>query len=215
MGMFLAACSHGWDQTLPSAPANGIGITKDGAVAEGAGGNPSSGVRPFEPPYGSVGVASAYEAGGGYRLGAGDKIFITVMGQPDLTGDRLVDGSGAIVMPLAGLVPVAGLTSAQASAAIAGALGKKFLRDPQVAVQVTTPRPFFIVGEVTQSGSYPYQSGMTVQNAVAIAGGYSIRANQEKVTLTRKSAQGTNSFSVPVTTQIYPGDIIYVGERWF
>ncbi|MBC8038321.1 MAG: SLBB domain-containing protein, partial [Rhizobiales bacterium] len=67
----------------------------------------------------------------------------------------------------------------------------------------------------TTSGSFAYQPGITVQNAIAIAGGYSSRADQDRVLITRKNATGTATHKVPVTTQIYPGDIIYVRERWF
>ena len=76
-------------------------------------------------------------------------------------------------------------------------------------------RPVFIMGEVTQSGSFPYQSGMTVQNAIALGGGYTPRADQDDVLLTRKTTEGTNTYKVPLTTQLYPGDIVYVRERWF
>ena len=90
-----------------------------------------------------------------------------------------------------------------------------YLKDPQVSVQVTTLRPFYIMGEVTASGSFAYQPGITVQNAIAIAGGYGARADKNEVLLTRKDATGTHTSKVPVTTQVYPGDIVYVRERWF
>ena len=99
--------------------------------------------------------------------------------------------------------------------AVADRLRRGYLRDPKVSAQVTTLRPFYILGEVNTAGSFAYQPGITVQNAIAIAGGYGARADQAKVLLTRKTADGTKTYKVPVTTQIYPGDIIYVRERWF
>ena len=140
---------------------------------------------------------------------------IRVLGQPDLTGNFIVDGAGHISMPLINSIRVAGLNPEQIEQAIAGRLRGGFLRNPSVSVQVTAMRPFYILGEVTQAGSFPYQPGMTAQNATALGGGYSPRANQQDVLLTRKTIEGTNTYKVPVTTQLFPGDIVYVRERWF
>jgi polysaccharide export outer membrane protein len=112
-------------------------------------------------------------------------------------------------------LPVAGMTTERIEGLIATRLRQGYLRNPQVSVQVTTLRPFYILGEVTTAGSFAYQPGITVQNAIAIAGGYGPRADQNRVLITRKNATGTDTYKVPVTTQIYPGDIIYVRERWF
>jgi polysaccharide export outer membrane protein len=90
-----------------------------------------------------------------------------------------------------------------------------YLRNPSISVQVTSSRPFYILGEVNTAGSYPYAPNMTVQNAVALAGGYSPRGNQGYVLITRRNVEGTQTFRVPVTTQVYPGDVIYIRERWF
>jgi polysaccharide export outer membrane protein len=90
-----------------------------------------------------------------------------------------------------------------------------YLREPNVAVQVLNLRPFFILGEVNHAGSYAYQPGMSVQSAIAIGGGYTGRANHDDVLVTRKSAEGTRTVKAPVTAQLFPGDIVYVRERWF
>ncbi len=82
-------------------------------------------------------------------------------------------------------------------------------------MQTINLRPFYIMGEVTSSGSFPYQGGLTIQQAIATAGGYSPRADQGAVLLTRRTANGTKTYKVPVTTQVYPGDIVFVRERWF
>ncbi len=214
-------CSQGWDELQPSAPPGGTGVMADGTLAEGVHAVssvselPVRGVHGTVDPYGTQGKAAAYEYGTGYRVGAGDRLTIRVAGEADLSADYLVDGSGNISMPFIKTIPVAGMTTAQIEALITTRLRNGFLRAPQVSAQVASLRPFYILGEVTTSGSFAYQPGITVQNAIAIAGGYTPRADQDRVLITRKNATGTATHKVPLTTQVYPGDIIYVRERWF
>ena len=118
-------------------------------------------------------------------------------------------------MPYVQSVPVAGMNTGQIERLIVQRLKAGYLRDPKVSVQAIALRPFYIMGEVTTGGSFPYQPGMTVQNAIAIAGGYNTRADHGVVLITRKLAKGTSTYKVPVTTQVYPGDIVFVRERWF
>ena len=176
---------------------------------------PSRNSRGTVEPYGTRGKTAAYEYSTGYRVGAGDRLTIRVVGEPDLTADYLVDGSGNISMPYVQSLNVGGSTTPRIEAMITDRLRSGYLRNPEVSVQVTTLRPFYILGEVNSAGSFAYQPGITVQNAIAIAGGYGSRADHRKVLITRKNAGGTNTYKVPVTTQIYPGDIIYIRERWF
>lgn len=217
----LGGCAaQEWDESV-SAPAGGTGVTAAGMVQQGALATasvsrlPSHNVKGAIEPYGTQGVGAAYEFGTGYRVGAGDRLTIRVAGESDLTADYLIDGSGNISMPYIQTVNVAGQTSAAIENVIAARLRAGYLRDPKVSVSVTTLRPFYILGEVNTSGSFAYQPGMTVQNAVAIGGGYSARADHGDVMLTRKNANGTQTLRVPLTTQLYPGDIVYVRERWF
>ena len=217
----LAGCSQTWEETRPSSPPGGTGIRTDGTVDEGDDAVSSVSELPSRDgagaidPFGTQGKASAYEFATGYKVGAGDRLTIRVAGETDLTADYLVDGSGNISMPFVQTVTIAGMTAPQIEKLITTRLRSGYLRNPQVSVQVTALRPFYILGEVNTSGSFAYQPGMTVQNAVAIAGGYSTRADHDRVLLTRKNATGTTTYKVPVTTQIYPGDIVYVRERWF
>ena len=218
----LAGCSQTWEKTRPSALPGGVALKRDGTVVEGRLATSSvNSVRKYTPagkvlpPYGSQGTNAAYEHRNGYLIGAGDRLTIRVVGQPDLTGNYVVDGSGLISFPLINSVKVGGKTAPQVRSLIAMRLRQGFLRNPSVSVEVTNMRPFFILGEVGRAGNFPYQSGMTVQNAIAIAGGYSPRANQGDVMLTRKDATGTKTMMVPVTTQLHPGDIVFVRERWF
>jgi polysaccharide biosynthesis/export protein len=219
--MTLSGCVTDWDSQGPSAAPGGMGILTDGQVADGPQAFSSISKLPVGnhmgpiPPFGTRGHAAAYEYGSGYRVGAGDRISIRVAGEADLTGEFPVDASGAISLPYVQSVTVAGMTTPQIEQMIVGRLKRGFLRDPQVSVQAIALRPFYIMGEVTTAGSYPYQPGMTVQQAVAIAAGFGTRADKSVVLLTRRDARGTVTTKVPLATQVYPGDIIYVRERWF
>lgn len=150
-----------------------------------------------------------------YHLDAGDKVRVVVYGQEGLTNSYTVGASGTITMPLIGAVRARGLTPARLSAAVAARLRDGYIRDPSVAVEVETYRPFFILGEVAAPGQYPYVPNMTVEQAVAIAGGFTPRARQGAVQLTRSNAAGSVRADVPVGTPLHPGDSIVVGERWF
>lgn len=219
--LLLSACSRNWEQDGPTAPAGGTGITADGYIAGGDEAVSSVSQLPARnrkgavEPYTSKQTAAAYEYANGYRVGAGDRLTIRVAGEADLTADYLVDAAGNISMPYVQSVQVAGLSTPQIEQMIVHRLRAGYLRDPQVSVQATALRPFYILGEVNTSGSFAYQPGITVQNAIAIAGGYNTRADQGAVLVTRKNSKGTSTYKVPVTTQIYPGDVIYVRERWF
>jgi polysaccharide biosynthesis/export protein len=219
--LLLAGCLHESDVPLVSAPPGGTGILADDSLASGPEAFSSvsqlpthNGVGPVSP-YATQGEAAAYEFENGYRVGAGDRLSIRVVGEAELTGEYVVDATGVLSMPYVQSVPVAGFNTGQIERLIVSKLKAGYLRDPKVSVQAIALRPFYIMGEVTTGGSFPYQPGMTVQNAIAIAGGYGARADKLDVMLTRKGANGTNSYKVPVTTQVYPGDIIFVRERWF
>jgi polysaccharide export outer membrane protein len=153
--------------------------------------------------------------GGPYTLDSGDKLRIVVFGQDTLSNTYAVDANGNVSMPLIGQVNARGLTTAQLSGAIAGRLKASFIRDPSVAVEIETYRPFFILGEVTYPGQYPYVANMTVETAVAIAGGFTPRATRNTVTLTRKIDGVPARFKLPLNYPIRPGDTLTVGERWF
>ncbi|MBR1120598.1 polysaccharide export protein [Bradyrhizobium lablabi] len=150
-----------------------------------------------------------------YHLDAGDRLRIVVYGQEGLTNTYAIDAAGSITMPLIGSVPARGRTPAGLAAEIAGRLRNGFIREPSVAVEIEAYRPFFILGEVAAPGQYPYVPNMTVESAVAIAGGFTPRAKRDRVTVTHTDASGTGRFVVPPGTPIGPGDTVLVGERWF
>ena len=221
LAISLSACSNAWESNPPTSATGGTGIMADGMLAQGPAAVSSTSQLPdsnkhgIQPPFGGKGTAAAYEYETGYRLGAGDRLTVRVAGEDELTNDYLVDGAGNISMPYIQTVHVAGLSAPETEKLVATRLRGGYLRNPSVSVQVTTSRPFFILGEVNTAGSYPYQANMTVQNAVALAGGYSPRGNQGDVLITRRNVEGTQTFKVPVTTQVYPGDVVFVRERWF
>ena len=152
---------------------------------------------------------------GGYGLDAGDKLRVVVFGQDGLTNSYGVDAAGNITMPLIGAVPARGLSTAELSAAIGARLRQGFIREPHVAVEIETYRPFFILGEVTFPGQYPFVANMTVETAVAIAGGFTPRAYHTDVVISRTVGGQTVRATVPATTPVRPGDTITISERWF
>jgi polysaccharide biosynthesis/export protein len=150
-----------------------------------------------------------------YRLDAGDRLRIVVYGQEGLTNTYAIDAGGSITMPLIGSVPARGRTPAGLASEITGKLRNGYIRAPSVAVEIESYRPFFILGEVQAPGQYPYVPNMSVESAVAIAGGFSPRARRDRVTLTHADNSGSMRVVVPLGTGISPGDTVLVGERWF
>jgi len=150
-----------------------------------------------------------------YHLDAGDKLRVVVYGQEGLTNTYAISAGGTITMPLIGAVPARGRTPQGLAADIAARLRNGFIREPSVAVEIESYRPFFILGEVQAPGQYPYVPNMTAESAVAIAGGFSPRAHKDRVTITHTDAAGASRTTAPPGTPISPGDTVLVGERWF
>jgi polysaccharide export outer membrane protein len=148
----------------------------------------------------------------GYGLGPGDRVKVTVFGQTDLSGEFGLDGQGYLALPLVGEIAAGHLSTRELEQAIAGRLREGgFLLNPQVGVQVLTYRPFYILGEVSKPGQYEYKNGMTVVNAVALAGGYTYRAQSSKITIKRAGC----TFVANPDTAVLPGEIVTVPERFF
>lgn len=150
-----------------------------------------------------------------YRLDSGDRLRVVVYGQDGLTNTYTVDAGGSITMPLIGAVRARGLAPAELAAAVTAHLKKGYLREPYVAAEVEAYRPFFILGEVAAPGQYPYVPNMTVESAVAIAGGFTPRAQRSGIKVTRVSESGTAQAMVPPGTLLRPGDTVVIPERWF
>ena len=150
-----------------------------------------------------------------YKLGAGDLLRVVVFGHEDLSGEFEVKGSGHVSLPLIREVKAAGLTLRQFEQAVIDALKPDFLINPRVSVDVLNYRPFYIIGEVKRPGSYPYVNGMTVVNAIALAGGYTYRAKENEVLITRARDAERKQEPADHETVVLPGDVIEVPERFW
>lgn len=150
-----------------------------------------------------------------YRLGAGDKVRVTVFGEPSLTGEFQVSSAGMLSLPLVGDLQASDLTVAEFQRSVEVALRNGYLLEPRVSAEVLTYRPFFILGEVGSPGTYPYAAGLTVLNAVATAGGFTYRANTNRVFIRRAGASAEESYALTSRTRVAPGDTIRIGERLF
>ncbi len=172
-------------------------------------------VRAPSDAYAAVPASAPVRYDAGYRLDAGDKLRVVVYGQDGLTNTYTIDAAGMITMPLIGAVAARGRSPASLAAEITAKLRNGYIREPSVAVEIDSYRPFFILGEVQAPGQYPYVPNMTVESAVAIAGGFSPRAKRDLVTVTHTDAKGTGRYVVPLGTALGPGDTVQVNERWF
>ena len=161
---------------------------------------------------GPSGGPTGYEP---YLLDTGDKLRVFIYGQPNLSRLYTVDQVGNIAVPLIGTVHARGRTTVDLEHSIAAKLGREFVKDPQVTVDVAQNRPFFILGEVRLPGQYPYVSGMTIEQAIAIGGGYTERASHRSFRITRKLGALVDQIEAPADYTLCPGDTLYVYERFF
>ncbi len=150
-----------------------------------------------------------------YRLGSGDALRVIVFGEEQLSGEFRVDGSGKVAMPLIGEVPAKDRTTRELETDISKRLSQGYVRDAKVSVEVLNHRPFFILGEVRNPGQYQYVNGMTALSAVAMAGGYTYRAKEDYVLITRGADPKKQLRRAPITTPVMPDDVLRVPERYF
>src|SRR6266851_8494762 len=151
-----------------------------------------------------------------YKLGANDRLRITVFGQPTLTGEYTLDGNGVLSFPLIGNVPANGVTTSQLQQAIAAKLQPDYMVNPNVSAEVITRRPFYVVGEVQKPGNYPYVSDITAVNAIAMAGGFTRRARKNDFYIRRLDKDGKMvRIEANAGTVLQAGDTLEVRERVF
>ena len=152
-----------------------------------------------------------------YQLGSGDKVRITFFGKhtTDLSGEYEIDGRGLVPLPLVGALRLGGLTVAQVEDIIVEAYKPDYVKNPRVNVQVMNYRPFYITGQVEEPGSYPYVNGITVLEAVVIAGGFTKRAKENKMEIIRGTDLGRTKEDATPETIVLPGDVIEVPQRYF
>jgi protein involved in polysaccharide export with SLBB domain len=149
------------------------------------------------------------------KLEPGDKIRITVFGENQLSGEYQLDQSGQISLPLAGTLKAQNLTQAELEQALAKKFRSEYLKNPKVTVTIATLQPYYIVGEVTKPGEFPYRSGLNVLTALAVAGGPTYRANRSTVQIQRRGETSMRNYPISASVPILPGDVIKVPERYF
>jgi polysaccharide biosynthesis/export protein len=176
---------------------------------------PGSGALFSSGPDAAAQTVTSASRPGTYVLGPNDRIRLKVYGEADITGEYEVDGNGQVSIPLAGHVRAAGLTTKQLERSIASALSNGIVRDPRVNVEIALYRPYYILGEVKKGGEFPYRLGLTVMDAVASAGGFTYRANENKVYLRRSGAGVEEVYALDAPILVFPGDNIRIPERYF
>lgn len=151
-----------------------------------------------------------------YRLTPGDRLKVTVFNEADLTGEYQVTDRGSISFPLIGEVKAAGFSVDQLRLNLVDALQKGFVRNPRVTVEVVNYKPINVLGEVRNAGQFAYRPGISVQDAIAMAGGYTYRANTGVVYVTRNTNAGEITVDLgKEETAVLPGDNLRVPERYF
>jgi len=152
----------------------------------------------------------------GYRLGSGDAVRLITYGEDQLTGEFRVSDQGQLALPLLGNVDAAGMTTQELGERVAAALrSKNIIRDPSVSVEVVAYRPIFVLGEVAKPGQYPYQPGMTMLTAVAVAGGFTYRGVQGYASVVRSQGNHVETGRILPDAFVAPGDVIKILERNF
>lgn len=197
-------------KTICSVPGRWSSFAAAGALALLSQGCATSSAPP-------LGAAEAQQGLLTYRLGAGDKLRVTVYNEPNLSGEYAVSGAGEIAFPLIGMVAADGRTVADVTQTLTTRIADGYMSDPRVSVEVLNYRPFYILGEVQKPGEYPYVAGMTIEQAVAVAGGFNYRASARRVNLRRTPDPAEKSVDLREArvVAVMPGDTIRVLERYF
>lgn len=172
----------------------------------------AAGLGLFVLAIGLLGALSTELRAAEIALSPGDRVRVTVFGETDLSGEFEIDGTGGFAMPLIGALDAARLDARGLERRIADRLGDGFLRDPKVSVEILSLRPIYVLGEVNQPGSYPYRAGLSILTAAAMAGGFTYRADEDDIEVTRG---GSRPQTLPPEAVVRPGDVIRVGERFF
>jgi protein involved in polysaccharide export with SLBB domain len=150
-----------------------------------------------------------------YQLGTGDKVRVIVFGEEDLSGEFQIDGNGRISLPLIGQVPATGETAAALEQNIAGRLADGYLQNPRVSVEITVYRPFYVIGEINKPGEYAYVNGMSALNAIALAGGFTQKADEDVLYIRRNGSTREEKVPADQMTRILPGDVVRVPITFF
>jgi protein involved in polysaccharide export with SLBB domain len=160
-------------------------------------------------------VVSAQRTSNDYRFGPGDKLRVTVYGEDDLSGEFQIDGAGFIRLPLIGQMKAAGATAYELETQVTQTLDDGYMADARVAIEVTTYRPFYIIGQIGKPGEYPYVSNMSALNAVALAGGFTEKATETTLYVRHEGEAEEREVVVDELTRVEPGDVVRVPETTF
>lgn len=150
-----------------------------------------------------------------YVLAPGDQVAVSVFGEPDLSVEFTLGDSGELNYPFLGVIRVAGLTIPELEKRIADGLRGDYLIDPDVTVSITQYRPFYLNGEINRPGGYPYQPGLTLEKALALAGGLSPRAARNKIVVKRARDSSGSETIIKLSDPVYAGDVITVPQSFF
>ncbi len=150
-----------------------------------------------------------------YRLGVGEKVKITVFDEPSLSGEFAINADGLLSLPLIGGIPAIGKTPAEISGIVRSKLADGYLRDPKVSAEITTYRSFFVLGEVKMPGTFAYSIGMTALNAIALAQGFTPRAQKSIVFIRMAGSSNEEAYRLTPDLRVRPGDTIRLGEKYF
>lgn len=167
------------------------------------------------PYISSLDIALPEQSGREYILGSGDVIRISLYGDDSFTGEYKISENNRISLPLVGAYDTNGKTISVLEQDITDILANGYYRDPRISANVVTYRPFYILGEVNKPGAYPYHAGLTLQQAVSIAGGYTYRANERKFKLQRTDSQEVHKVRMDPGIRLGPGDTVEIMERYF
>jgi polysaccharide export outer membrane protein len=155
-------------------------------------------------------------APGPYRLDSGDTVRAMIYNEPTLSADYIVGDDGAISVPIIGAVKARGLTVEELQTALQAKLKSgNILSNPGVGVEISQYRPFFIIGEVNKPGQYPYAVGLNALGAVAVAGGFTVRADDDHLRIVRKDDANSGEWLAQHSSLLKPGDVLVVPERFF
>ncbi len=188
-------------------------VTASLVLAAALAGCQAGGTRPAVPPAAPPGAAGPDLSA--YRLGIGDRVRISVFGEPDLSLDTDVDATGNLSYPLLGSVPAARKTASQLAADLAKGLANGFLKNPDVRVAVVQYRAIYVTGQVNRAGAYPYSMGLTVEKALALAGGMTRIASERGIYLLQEDAPSSQRRRARLDEPVLPGDTIVVEESLF
>lgn len=186
-----------------------VGMVMLGACSSQGGGGPfMSG-----PPAANLGAKP--DLSRLHHLGIGDKVKISIFGENELSGQYEIGATGILSLPLIGEIPAKGMKITELRDAIARKLRSGYLKDPKVSIEILTYRPFYVHGEVRGSGEFAFKNGVTVRDAIAIAGGYTYRANLGHVLLLREGSTQEERVDLPSNYAVMPGDNLRIPERFF